>query len=104
MVETLYKTSTPEVGKSESYELSLKQLPGVVGPRRSYVKEDHGWWVDRSETFIHHITTLNTAEEGVTYEEAEARYMKARANRAKSGFVHSFSPAWPGGYQLIDTP
>jgi hypothetical protein len=104
MTETLYKTRTPEVGKSESYELSLKQLPGVVGPRRSYVKEDHGRWVDHSETFIHHITTLNTAEEGVTYEEAETIYTEARANRAKSGFVHSFSPAWPGGYQLIETP
>ncbi len=102
MLETLYKTDSPEVGKSESYEISLKMLPGS-GPRRHYVKEDHGWWDDSTKIFIHHVTTLNTAEEGTTFEEAEAMYAEARMNRAKSGFVYSFSPFWPGGYQRIET-
>jgi hypothetical protein len=91
MFETLYKTSTPEVGKSECYELSLKMLQGG-GPRRHYVKEDHGWWDDNTKKFIHHVTTLNTAEEGTTYEDAEAIYVKARSNRVQSGFVYSFTP------------
>jgi hypothetical protein len=104
MVETLYKTCTPEVEKSECYGLSLKQLPGVVGPRRSCVKEDHGWWDDHTKSFVHHFTTLNTAAEGVTFEVAQTIYTKARTNRASSGFVHSFSPAWTNGYQLIETP
>ena len=106
MLETLYKTSTPEVGKSECYELSLKMLP-ESGPRRHYVQEDHGWWDDNTKTFIHKVTTLNTAEEGVTFEEAEAMYMKARSNRAQSGFVHSFAPDYYGDkpyeYQLLET-
>jgi len=104
MLETLYKTSAPEVGKSECYELSLKMLPGS-GPRRHYVKEDHGWWDETTKTFIHHVTTLNTAEEGATYEEAKVIFMNARSNRAQSGFVHSFAPDCfgdePFEYQLL---
>jgi hypothetical protein len=101
MLETLYKTSTPEEGKSECYELSLKMLPGISA-HRHYVREDHGWWDDSTKTFIHYVETLNTAAEGVTSEEAEEIYRKARTNRANSGFVHSFSPFWPSGYQLIE--
>lgn len=106
MLETLYKTSTPEVGKSECYELSLKALPGT-GPRGYAFREDHGWWDDSTKKFIHHVTTINTAEEGVTFEEAEAMYMKARSNRAQSGFVHSFAPDYYGDkpyeHQLLET-
>ncbi len=105
MLETLYKTRTPEVGKSECYELSLKMLLGS-GLRRHYVKEDHGWWDESTKEFVHHVVTLNTAAEGITFEEAEAIYLKARANRVESGFVHSFSPYFgdePYEYQLLET-
>ena len=105
MLETLYKTSTPEVGKSECYELFLKALPGT-SPRRYAFREDHGWWDESTKTFIHHVTTISTAEEGITFEEAEAMYRKARSNRAQSGFVHSFAPDYygdkPYDYQLIE--
>ena len=105
MLETLYKTSTPEVGKSECYELFLKALPGT-SPRCYAFREDHGWWDESTKTFIHHVTTISTAEEGTTFEEAEAMYRKARSNRAQSGFVHSFAPDYygdkPYDYQLIE--
>jgi hypothetical protein len=105
MPETLYKTSSPEVGKSECYELSLKVLPGVEARVYAF-QEDHGWWDERTKTFIHHVTTIDTAQEGVTLEEAEAMYAKARANRAKSGFVHSFAPDYYGDkpyeYQFLE--
>ncbi|MGA9071464.1 MAG: hypothetical protein WB424_14460 [Terracidiphilus sp.] len=106
MLETLYKTSTPEAGKSECYELSVKALPGT-SPRCYAFREDHGWWDDSTKTFIHHVTTINTVEEGVTFEEAEAVYQKARVNRAQSGFVHSFAPDFSGDrphvYQLLES-
>lgn len=104
MLETLYKTRTPEVRKSECYELSLKALPGT-SPRCYAFREDHGWWDEGTKTFIHHVTTIDTAEEGVTFEEAQAMYVKARMNRAQSGFVHSFAPDYYGDkpyeYQLL---
>lgn len=105
MLETLYKTRTPEVGKSECYELSLKALAGN-GPRVYAFREDHGWWDESTKAFIHQVTTINTAEEGITFEEAQVMYEKARANRAQSGFVHSFAPDYYGDkayeYQLIE--
>jgi hypothetical protein len=105
MLETLYKTCTPEVGKSECYELSLHALPGT-GPRLYAIREDHGWWDQSTKTFIHHVNTLNTSEEGVTFEEAQAMYMKARDSRVRSGFVHSFAPDYYGDkpyeYQVLE--
>jgi len=105
MLETLYKTRTPEVGKSECYEISLKALPGA-GPRVFAFREDHGWWDDSTKTFVHHVTTINSAEERITFEEAQSMYAKARANRAQNGFVHSFAPDFYGDkpfeYQIIE--
>jgi hypothetical protein len=105
MLETLYKTKTPELGKSECYEISLKALPGTL-PHSYAFREDHGWWDDSTKIFIHQVTTINTAEEGITFEEAEAMYVKARTNRVKSGFVHSFAPDYYGDkpyeYQLLE--
>lgn len=95
MFETLYKTDRPELRKSKCYELSLHALPGT-GPRTYAIREVHGWWDESMKTFIHHVTTLNTSEEGVTFEEAQAMYMKARESRVRSGFVHSFSPNYYG--------
>jgi hypothetical protein len=105
MLETLYKTSTPEVGKSECYELSVKAIPGP-GQRVYAFREDHGWWDENTKTFVQHITTINTEQEGVSFEEAQEMLAKARANRARSGFVHSFAPDYyrdkPYEYQLIE--
>ncbi len=105
MLETLYKTHTPEVGKSECYELSVKALPGT-GPRVYAFREDHGWWDDSTKTFIHQVTTIDTAQEGVPFEEAQDMYAKARANLARNGFVHSFAPDFYGDkpyeYQSIE--
>ena len=105
MLETLYQTSTPEAGKSECYEISLKAIPGSA-PHLYAFREDHGWWDDSTKTFIHHVKTIDTAKVGVTYEKAEAMYREARAYLARNGFVHSFAPDYYGDkpyeYQLID--
>lgn len=107
MIETLYMTPTPEAGKSECYELSVKAIPGQgTGPRLDAFREDHGWWDESTKTFVHHVTTINTEQEGVSLEEAQEMYVKAKANRAGSGFVHCFAPDYYGDtpyeYQLIE--
>jgi len=50
----------------------------------------------KAQDFHSPRTTIDTAEEGVTFEEAQAVYVKARMNRAQSGFVHSFAPDYYG--------
>lgn len=89
MLETVYKTPTPEKGKSECYEISVNP---VEGTGLYAFREDHGWWDDPSKAFVHHITTINTVEAAVTLDEAQSMYEQAKAQLARNGFVHSFSP------------
>ncbi|MGA8090292.1 MAG: hypothetical protein WCA10_23670 [Terracidiphilus sp.] len=91
MNETLYKTSSPEEEKSECCEIFLEPLPGS-GTRVYTFSEDHGWWDESTKKFVHQVTRINTTEEGVTYEEAHAMYLKAKTKLAQSGFIHSFAP------------
>ena len=106
MLETLYKTVCPELGKSECYELLLRDQPGT-GLRAYTFREDHGWWDEGTKTFIHHAATFGTAEKGVTFEVAAEMYVKARDSRARSGFIHSFTPDFyrdkPQEYRLLKT-
>ncbi len=106
MNETLYKTSSPEAEKSECCEISLDSVPGN-GTRVYSYREDHGWWDESSREFKHQVIRIDTAEEGVTYEEAQAMYAKARTKLAQSGFIHSFAPDpysyEPYKYELIET-
>ncbi len=105
MLETLYKTSTPEVERSECYEISVKALPGH-GVRVYAFREDHGWWDDSEKRFIHHVATINTDQEGISFEEAEEMYRRAKNRLIQNGFVHSFAPDYytekPYEYQLLD--
>lgn len=106
MLETLYKTNSPEAEKSECCEISLEPLPGN-GSRVYAFREDHGWWDGSTKKLIHQVTRINTAEEGIAYKEAQAMYVKARTKLAQSGFIHSFAPDpysnKPYKYQLIGT-
>lgn len=105
MLETLYKTRTPELGRSECYEISVSAVRGS-GPRRHVFRQHHGWWEESTKTFIHEMKTIDTSEEPVTFEEAEAMYTEARKSLARNGFVHSFAPNYYGGappeYTLVE--
>jgi hypothetical protein len=106
MLETLYKTICPELGKSECYELLLRDQPGTALQAYTF-REDHGWWDECTKTFIHHATTFGTTEKGVAFEVAAALYVEARNRLARSGFVHSFTPDFyrdkPLEYRLLKT-
>lgn len=106
MLETLYKTHTPEVERSECYEISVKARPGH-GARVYAFREEHGWWDDSEKKFVHHITTINTEQEALPLEEAEEMYNQAKNHLIRNGFVHSFAPDYytnkPYEYQLLQT-
>jgi hypothetical protein len=97
MLETLYKTTTPEssVWAGECYELILDE-ESVNGRDAYFVREIHGWWDEKEKRFVHKVYTLSSEEGYATFEEAHERYMQQRLNRAKNGFKHSFSPHYYG--------
>ena len=97
MLETLYKTKTPEasVWDGECYELIL-DAKNVNGRVAYFVREIHGWWDDGEKRFINKQFTLSPEEGHPTFEEAHQRYKEQRLHRAKDGFAHSFSPHYYG--------
>jgi hypothetical protein len=90
MIETLYKTKTPEKERSECYVLVLASRP--ASEDRAYVfMEEHGRWDDDLDRFIHEVKTINT-EGGLTREEGLAMFNSAKKNLAEHGFIHAFVP------------
>ena len=88
MIETLYKTKTPEKGRSECYVLVLTARPASEG--KVYVfMEEHGRWDDGFERFIYEVTSIST-ECDLTHKEALGMYDKAKQKLAERGFVHAF--------------
>ena len=88
MIETFYKTTHPEKGKSECYVLVLTRRAGNA--QKSYAfMEEHGQWDDRTNLFLRRITSIATEDE-LTYHGALAMYDSAKQRLAQHGFVHSF--------------
>ena len=76
MIETLYKTKTPEKERSECYVLVLASRP--ASEDKAYVfMEEHGRWDDELDRFIHEIKTINT-EDKLTHEEGLAMFDSQR--------------------------
>lgn len=105
MLETLYRTATPQssVWNGEYYTLALR-LSGS-----GYVfTERHGRWDDSQKKSINTTMTLSPADGYVTYEEGLKDYRKQKYHRATEGFVHCFSrdldplSAAPERYELIN--
>lgn len=90
MIETLYKTHTPEKGKSECYVLVLTSRVSRGGKVYAFM-EEHGNWNDDLQRFVYRVKSIN-AEEQLTYERAHSMYKSARGNLIGKGFVHSFGP------------
>ena len=104
MIETLYKTKTPEKGKSECYVLVLTARPATEG--KVYVfMEEHGCWDDCSERFIHEVDSIST-ESDLTQQDGLAMYDTAKKKLAQRGFIHTFvhehSRKKPQEYQLLE--
>ncbi len=90
MIETFYKTKTPEKGESECYMLVLTSRP--ASGRKAYLfMEEHGRWDGCSKRFLREVSSINTEDE-MTYEDAFAMYSTARRKLAQLGFIHSFVP------------
>jgi hypothetical protein len=108
MIETLYKTKTLQLTpwRQEFFELSLGEqtVDGQVG---YFVRETQCWWDGTTNRPLRIQYTLSPRKGFATREEAEARYQWQRVNRARRGFVHSFTPRYDPTkkykYVLIET-
>ena len=88
MIETLYKTQTPEKEKSECYVLVLTSRAASGGKVYAFM-EEHGQWHDDLQRFRYRVNAINTEEE-LTYQHARGMYERAKSNLVRKGFIHSF--------------
>src|SRR5438067_1972119 len=76
--------------------LELGRMPmekRSVDTRHAYFgRELRGWWDDASKRNLNSWQTYGLDEGYASFDEAFQRYQLQREARAKSGFVHSFSP------------
>lgn len=92
-IETLYKTKAlqPTPWRQEFFELSLGEQT-VDGQLGYFARETHCWWDGAANHTLRVQYTLSPREGYATIEEAQARCDLQRMDRARRGFVHSFTP------------
>jgi len=95
MIETLYKTKVlqPTAWRQEFFELALGEQT-VDGQLGYFVRETQCWWDGATNRTLRVQYTLSPREGFATMEEAQARYQLQRTDRARRGFVHSFTPRY----------
>jgi hypothetical protein len=91
MIETLYKTQTPEKGKSECYVLVLTSRASSGGKVYAFM-EEHGRWDSDLQRFVYTVSSIDTDEQ-LTYERAREMYEASRGDLARKGFIYSFAQA-----------
>jgi len=89
MIETLYKTPTPEKGQSECYVLVLTSRVASGGKVFAFM-EEHGRWNEELQLFTHEVHSINTDEQ-LTFQQARSLYETAKRNLAANGFLHLFA-------------
>jgi hypothetical protein len=107
MIETLYKTKTPKpsCATEQHFELALgkQTVGGQVG---YFVRETHCWWNDAAQNTVRVQYTLSPRLGFATMQEAYERYNLQKIERARRGFVHSYTPRYEAGrrckYVLIE--
>jgi hypothetical protein len=109
IVETLYKTKTPQPSSSieQCFELTLGEQT-VDGQLGYFVRETQCWWDAAAKRAIRVQYTLSPRAGFANIEEARELYNAKRMARARHGFVHSFIPRYEAGrsfrYVRIEVP
>jgi len=95
MIESLYRTRTPHAltWREEFFELSVGEQT-VDGQLGYFVRETQCWWDVTAKRTVRVQYTLSPREGFLTMEEAHQLYQQQRMNRARRGFIHSFSPCY----------
>ena len=93
LIETLYKTKTPETSAwaGHYFELTLGEET-VDGKRGYFVRETQCRWDAAAQHTVRIQYTLSPRGGYATVEEAHEIYKQRRASRAQRGFVHCYMP------------
>ena len=92
--KTVYQKPNPELYISEAYSILIESVPNPADPERCWiVRETHGWYDDRTKTFLHKVETLHPIDplHFMTNEEAQKAADNQVLLRAKSGFRFLFT-------------
>lgn len=106
-IESLYRTRTPAAAAPEEFfELSLGEQT-VDGQLSYYVRATQCWWDPRAKRTVRVQYTLSPRE-GLTIEKAYQLFQLQRIDRARRGYVHSFTPCYESSrnnkYVRIEVP
>ncbi|HET9409229.1 MAG TPA: hypothetical protein VFO39_18445 [Candidatus Sulfotelmatobacter sp.] len=95
MIETLYKTKTPESSpwSEHFFELSLGEQT-VDGQFGYFVRETHCWRDAKTKQMVRVQYTLSPRGGFAILEEAQQKYQLQKLARAKRGFIHCFAPRY----------
>jgi hypothetical protein len=109
MMETVYKTKVPQTTdwRDQFFELSLGEQT-VDGQHGYFVRETQCWWDASAQRIVRVQYTLSPREGFMTIEEARVCYESRKLNRARRGFIHSFTPRYDATkknrYLLVEVP
>ena len=93
LIETLYKTKTPETSAwaAHFFELTLGEET-VAGKLGYFVRETECRWDAGAKHVVRVQYTLSPRGGFATIEEAHEKYKQQRTTRAQHGFVHCYAP------------
>jgi hypothetical protein len=109
MIETLYRTNSPDTAliTDHVFELTLGEET-VDNQLGYYVRETHCWWDPRTRQIIRVQYTLSPRGGFATLDEAQASYDLQKTNRARRGYMHSFAPRYTAdrrhNYVRVEVP
>lgn len=109
MIETLYKKKVPDSTdwRDQFFELSLGEQT-VDGQPGYFVRETQCWWDATTKRTVRVQYTLSPRQGFTMIEEARSCYESRRMDRARRGFVHSYTPRFESAkknrYVLIQIP
>lgn len=107
LIETLYKTKTPETTAwaGHFFELTVGEetVDGKVG---YFVRETQCRWDPVAKHVVRVQYTLSPRGGFATVEEAQEKYQQQRVTRAQRGFIHCYAPNYEASkhrkYQRIE--
>ena len=109
MIETLYKSKSPEVQVHAHQHFELTMGEETINDQLVYfVRETHCWFDSAKKNTIRVQYTLSPRGGFLTIAEAHVRYQAQKLFRAKAGYFHCYAPRFESSqkfrYTKVEIP